>query len=79
MPEGSSSRIFHSVPYEGSKSKNGFASNHSGPTTPEPVATTETGGLLPNTSSPWGNVLLLGTFLIALGATGFGARKVLNR
>jgi type VI secretion system secreted protein VgrG len=47
--------------------------------TPEPVATTETGGLLPNTSTPWENVLLLGAFLIALGAIGFGARKVLNR
>jgi hypothetical protein len=35
--------------------------------------------LLPNTATPWGNVLLLGAFLIALGATGFGARKALNR
>jgi type VI secretion system secreted protein VgrG len=47
--------------------------------TPEPVTTTETGGLLPTTSAPWGNVLLFGGVLIALGAAVFGARKVMNR
>ena len=47
--------------------------------TPEPVTSTESGGLLPTTSAPWGNVLLFGSILIALGAVLFGARKVMNR
>jgi type VI secretion system secreted protein VgrG len=47
--------------------------------TPEPVTSTESGGLLPTTSVPWGNVLLIGGVLIALGAAVLGARKVMNR
>lgn len=47
--------------------------------TPSPVTSTESGGLLPITSAPWGNVLLIGGLLIAIGASIFGARKVMNR
>jgi hypothetical protein len=46
---------------------------------PTPVTTTESGGLLPTTSTPWINLLLIGGILIALGALVFGARKVMNR
>jgi uncharacterized repeat protein (TIGR02543 family) len=47
--------------------------------TPEPVTSTESGGLLPATSVPWGNLLLIGGVLIGAGAILFGARKVMNR
>ncbi len=51
--------------------------------TPEPTATpavpptetTATGGTLPNTSTPWGNALLIGAGLVILGAVGFSFRK----
>jgi LPXTG-motif cell wall-anchored protein len=35
--------------------------------------------LLPTTSSPWGNILLVAGALIALGAVVFGTRKFMNR
>ena len=44
------------------------------PTTTTPEAT-EDGGLLPNTSSPWWNLVLLGGGLIALGSIGAKSRK----
>lgn len=50
------------------------------PTTPvevtaTPVPVTETGGTLPQTSSPLENELLIGAALIGLGALGFAMRK----
>jgi hypothetical protein len=33
--------------------------------------TTENGGVLPNTATPWFNLMLIGTFLAAVGAIGF--------
>jgi Prealbumin-like fold domain len=40
-----------------------------------PVTPTETGGVLPITSAPWGNELLFGGGLILLGTIGFSSRK----
>ena len=45
------------------------------PTTP--TTPTTTGGTLPNTSTPIGNLLLLGAGLVAVGAVGFRSRKLL--
>jgi hypothetical protein len=44
-----------------------------------PVTPTESGGVLPNTSTPWGNELLLGGGLMLLGAIGFTTRKFLAK
>jgi type VI secretion system secreted protein VgrG len=44
-----------------------------------PVTPTETGGVLPNTSTPWGNELLLGAGLVLLGTMGFTTRKFLAK
>jgi hypothetical protein len=44
-----------------------------------PITPTETGGVLPNTSTPWGNELLLGGGLMLLGAMGFTSRKFLAK
>jgi LPXTG-motif cell wall-anchored protein len=43
-------------------------------TTPKP---TVNGGRLPDTSSPWWNLLLLGGGLVALSGVGFTSRKFL--
>lgn len=40
-----------------------------------PVTPTETGGVLPDTSAPWGNELLIGGSLVLLGTIGFRTRK----
>lgn len=45
--------------------------------TPTATTPTETGGVLPTTSSPWGSELLLGAGFIALGAISFRMRKFL--
>lgn len=45
--------------------------------TPTPEPTTETGGVLPDTSTPIGNQALFGFALLALGAVGFATRKIL--
>jgi hypothetical protein len=42
-----------------------------------PTTPTVDGGVLPDTSAPWGNELLLGGSLILLGAVGFSTRKFL--
>lgn len=42
-----------------------------------PTTPTVDGGVLPDTSAPWGNELLLGGSLILLGAVGFSTRKLL--
>jgi hypothetical protein len=48
--------------------------------TPTPVETpTVTGGILPDTSTPWGNVLLFGFGLTAIGTVGLATRKKLVR
>lgn len=47
--------------------------------TPTPTETTVDGAELPNTATPWGNGLLLGTILVALGLVGFSSRRLLNR
>jgi LPXTG-motif cell wall-anchored protein len=47
--------------------------------TPDPVVPTETGGKLPNTSTPWGNWMLLGTLLMLVGGFGFASRKILAK
>lgn len=44
-------------------------------TPPEVVTKTVTGGQLPNTSTPWYNILLVGTALVLIGAVGWRARK----
>ncbi|MDP1851630.1 MAG: ice-binding family protein [Candidatus Planktophila sp.] len=44
--------------------------------TPTPVDETTTGGELPATSSPWGNLLLAGGGLILLSGAGFTSRKI---
>lgn len=46
-------------------------------TPPTPVDTTASGGTLPNTSTPWGNFILVGSVLVLLGSFGFASRKVL--
>jgi len=48
-------------------------------TTPEVTAPTTNGGELPNTSTPWGNMVLIGGGLVVAGALGFGSRKVLTK
>lgn len=45
--------------------------------TPTPEPTTETGGVLPDTSTPIGNQALFGFAVLALGAVGFATRKIL--
>lgn len=45
--------------------------------TPTPEPTTETGGVLPDTSTPIGNQALFGFALLSLGAVGFATRKIL--
>jgi hypothetical protein len=45
--------------------------------TPTPEPTTETGGVLPDTATPIGNMALLGAVLVALGGIGFASRKSL--
>jgi hypothetical protein len=45
--------------------------------TPTPEPTTETGGVLPDTSTPIGNMALVGAVLVALGGIGFASRKSL--
>lgn len=45
--------------------------------TPTPEPTTETGGVLPDTSTPIGNQALFGFAMLALGAVGFATRKIL--
>ena len=47
--------------------------------TPEPTQTTATGGELPKTSTPWGNLGLLGGALVVVGALGYRFRKVFAR
>jgi hypothetical protein len=46
-------------------------------TTPSPEPTTETGGVLPDTSTPIGNQALLGFGALILGALGLATRKIL--
>lgn len=49
--------------------------------TPTPEATTQvttTGGKLPDTGTPWNNLLALGAGLITLGAVGLASRKIRN-
>lgn len=48
-------------------------------TSPTPTTPTENGGVLPDTSAPWGNELLLGGGMILLGAFGLGSRKFLAK
>ena len=45
--------------------------------TPTPEPTTETGGTLPDTSTPYGNQALIGFGLVLVGALGFASRKIL--
>lgn len=45
--------------------------------TPTPEPTTETGGVLPDTATPIGNMALVGAVLVALGGIGFASRKSL--
>lgn len=45
--------------------------------TPTLEPTTETGGVLPDTATPIGNMALLGAVLVALGGIGFASRKSL--
>lgn len=47
--------------------------------TPTAITPTETGGVLPDTSTPWGRNLLLGSGLVLLGALGFRTRKFLAK
>ena len=43
-----------------------------------PTPTTQSGGTLPKTGSPWYNLLALGAGLVLLGGIGVGTRKVLR-
>jgi hypothetical protein len=43
--------------------------------TPAPVTTTESGGELPKTALPWGNILLLGAGLTLFGSLGLTSQK----
>lgn len=45
--------------------------------TPTPEPTTEAGGVLPNTSTPYGNQALYGLGLVMVGLVGFATRKIL--
>jgi hypothetical protein len=45
--------------------------------TPTPEPTTETGGVLPDTATPIGNMALVGAVLVAIGGIGFASRKSL--
>jgi hypothetical protein len=45
--------------------------------TPTPEPTTETGGVLPDTSTPLGNWTLFGAILLLIGGIGFASRKSL--
>jgi hypothetical protein len=45
--------------------------------TPTPEPTTETGGVLPDTSSPYGNQALFGFGILLVGILGFASRKIL--
>jgi len=47
--------------------------------TPSPEPTTEAGGVLPNTSTPFGNWALIGAALLITGGLGFAARKSLAK
>ena len=49
------------------------------PTPTEEVEETTTGGELPATSTPWGNLLLIGGGLILLSGAGFSSRKIWNK
>ena len=49
--------------------------------TPAPDASvpTTTGGELPNTGTPWGNMVLIGSGLMVAGIVGFRSRKVFSK
>jgi hypothetical protein len=47
--------------------------------TPSPEPTTETGGVLPDTSTPFGNWALMGAVLVVMGLIGFTSRKSLAK
>ena len=48
-----------------------FNDNGTGPVVVVDEPTTEDGGLLPNTATPWYNFLIVGSFITAAGALGF--------
>jgi len=50
---------------------------HGNSTTEDPAVTTVAGGELPKTSTPFGNLALLGGGLILIGGVGFTTRRVL--
>jgi type VI secretion system secreted protein VgrG len=47
--------------------------------TPTPEPSTETGGKLPNTSLPWGNLLLGGSLMILVGIIGLTTRTAIKK
>jgi hypothetical protein len=53
-----------------------FNDNGTGPVVVVDEPTTENGGVLPNTATPWLNFLLVGSLVAAAGA--FGMRKSIN-